>query len=314
MARAYGWNAKLLLAFEATYGTAPNSGAYKLTPFVSCDLDSAQGLIASNVLGLGRDPTQPYQDVINVDGDIVVPMDLRNIGNWLKAVFGAPTTTADEDVYTHVFASGGTSLPSLALELGLPEIPDFPLFTGVRANSIAFNFQRSGEAQATINLIGQGETAQAATKDADPDVAVYTRFSQFQGSVRQGGTLLGNVTTASVTYSNNLERVETIRSDGKLDGVDPGVAALTGSLAVRYADTTLMSAARAGTPIDLELSYTLDASNRLVIDCHEVYLPKPKRSVSGPGGIEASYDFQGAKDAVVGNMVEVTLINDVASY
>lgn len=69
MARAYGWNAKLLLAFETTYGTAPAAGAYKLTPFVSCDLDSAQGLIASNVLGLGRDPSQPYQDVINVDGD-----------------------------------------------------------------------------------------------------------------------------------------------------------------------------------------------------------------------------------------------------
>jgi hypothetical protein len=313
MARAYGWNAKLLLAFETTYGTAPASGAYKLTPFVSCDLDSAQGLIASNVLGLGRDPTQPYQDVINVDGDVVVPMDLRNIGNWLKAVFGAPTTTGT-DPYTHVFASGKTTLPSLALELGLPEIPDFPLFTGVRANSIAFNFQRSGEAQATINLIGQGETAQTITKDNAPDELVYTRISQFQGSVKKGGVLLGNVTSASVTYNNNLERVETIRSDGKLDGVDPGVAALTGSLAVRYADTALMDAARAGTPIDLELSYVIDADNKLVITCHEVYLPKPKRSVSGPGGVEASYDFQGARDATIGNMVEVTLINDEASY
>lgn len=237
MARAYGWNAKLLLAFETTYGTAPAAGDYKLTPFVSCDLDSAQGLIASNVLGLGRDPTQPYQDVINVDGDIVVPMDVRNIGNWLKAVFGSPTTTGEEEPYTHVFASGGTSLPSMALELGLPEIPDFPLFTGVRANSIAFNFQRSGEAQATVNLIGQGETAQTVTKDTTPDELVYTRISQFQGSVKKGGVLLGNVTSASVTYNNNLERVETIRSDGKLDGVDPGVTALTGSLAVRYADT-----------------------------------------------------------------------------
>lgn len=313
MARAYGWNAKLLLGFEAVYGTPPVAGAYYLTPFVSCDLDSAQGLIASNVLGLGRDPTQPYQDVINVDGDIVVPMDVRNIGNWLKAVFGAPTTIGT-DPYTHAFASGKTSLPSLALELGLPDIPDFPLFTGVRANSIAFNFQRSGEAQATINLIGQGDIAQVVTKDNAPNEMVYTRISQFQGSVKKGGVLLGNVTSASVTYSNNLERVETIRSDGKLDGVDPGVAALTGSLAVRYADTTLMDAARAGTPIDLELSYVIDADNKLVITCHEVYLPKPKRSVSGPGGIEASYDFQGAKDALLGNMVDVTLTNDVTSY
>lgn len=313
MPRAYGWNTHLLVGFESTYGTPPAAGAYHLAPFVSCDLDSAQGLIESNVLGLGRDPTQPYQDVINVDGDIVVPVDVRNIGQWLKAVFGA-ATTAGSGPYTHTFKSGATSLPSLAVELGMPEVPDFPLFSGVRANSIAFNFARSGEAQATVNLIGQGETKQTTTKDATPEEAIFTRFSQFQGSVKQAGNPLGNVTSAALTYSNNLERVETIRDDGKIDGADPGVAALSGSISVRYADTALMDAARAGTPVDLEFAYTIDADHKLVIECHEVFLPKPKRSVGGPGGIEASYDFQGAKDAVIGNMVTVTLTNDVASY
>jgi hypothetical protein len=313
MARAYGWNARLIMAFETTYGTAPASGAFLLMPFVSSDLDSAQGLIESNVLGLGRDPTQPFLDVINVDGDIVVPIDLRNIGQWLKAVFGNPTTNGSGP-YEHEFRSGGLTLPSLAVELGLPEIPDFPIFTGVRANSIAFNFQRSGEAQATINLIGQGETKQTSTKDTTPDEAIFTRFSQFQGSVKQGGSFLGNVTSASLTYSNNLERIETIRDDGKIDGVDPGVASLSGSISVRYADTALMDAARSATPIDLELAYTIDANRKLVITCHEVYLPKPKRSVSGPGGIEASYDFQGAKDVSQGCMVTITLINDVEVY
>lgn len=313
MSRAYGWNARMLLGFETNYGTPPNAGAFHVIPFVSSDLDSAQGLIESNVLGLGRDPTAPFQDVINVDGDVVVPIDLRNIGLWLKAMFGAPTTTGD-DPYTHEFKSGAVTLPSISVEVGLPEIPDFPLFTGVRANSIAFNFARSGEAQITVGLIGQGETPQTVTRDANPSQADYTRFSQFQGSVKQGGQVLGNVTSAALTYSNNLERIETIRDDGKIDGVDPGVASLSGNITVRYADTTLMDAARTGTPIDLELSYIIDANRQLVIECHEVYLPKPKRSISGPNGIEASYDYQGAKNAVLGNMVTITLINDVETY
>ena len=210
------------------------------------------------MLGLGRDPTQPYQDVINVDGDIVVPVDLRNIGHWLKAVFGSPDTgvsdTEETEAYTHVFISGATTLPSLSVELGMLEIPDFPLFTGIRANSLAFNFQRSGEAQATINLIGQGETLQTKTRDTTPHEAPYTRFSQFQGSIKQGGEPLGKVTSASVTYSNNLEKIETIRDDGKIEGVDPGVATLTGNIAVRYADNNLMNSARSGAPIDLELA------------------------------------------------------------
>jgi len=313
MSRAYGWNSRLIIDFETTYGTAPVAGTYKLVPFASSDLDSAQGLIESNVLGLGRDPSQPFQEAISVDGDISVPLDLRNIGYWLKAIFGTPTTTG-VGPYDHEFKSGATSLPSLAVELGFPEIPDYPIFTGVRANSIAFNFSRSGEAQATLNLIGQGETAQVATIDGAPTEETYTRFSQFQGSIKQGGQLLGSVTSASLTYSNNLEKVETIRSDGKIDAVDPGVASLSGNISVRYADTTLMDAARAGTPIDLEFAYTIDVDNQLVIQCHEVYLPKPKRSISGPGGIEASYDYQGANDSVIGNMTTVNLINDVENY
>ena len=59
---------------------------------------------------------------------------------------------------------------------------------------------------------------------------------------------------------------------------------------------------------------TIDANNKLVILCHEVYLPKPKLVIQGPGGVEASYDFQGAKNTAANAMVTVTLVNDVASY
>lgn len=70
MSRAYGWNASLLIAEEIEYGVMPKNGYTKI-PFISSSLDSEQSLVTSNVLGLGRDPTTPFQDVINVSGDIV---------------------------------------------------------------------------------------------------------------------------------------------------------------------------------------------------------------------------------------------------
>ena len=75
-----------------------------------------------------------------------------------------------------------------------------------------------------------------------------------------------------------------------------------------------MSVARSGNPIDLELAYAIDDKNSLCITAHEVYLPKPKRSINGPGGIEASYDFQGAKNAKLGKMLTMTLNNNVKDY
>ncbi len=44
---------------------------------------------------------------------------------------------------------------------------------------------------------------------------------------------------------------------------------------------------------------------------HEVYLPKPKLAVQGPGGVQASFDFRGAKNDVAGRMLTVTLTNDL---
>lgn len=313
MSRAYGWNASLLIAEESEYGATPDKD-YRKIPFISSSLDSEQNLVSSNVLGLGRDPTQPFQDVINVDGDIVAPIDMRNIGVWLKAVFGAPETTEADSVYTHSFESGKTSIPSYSLEVGLPEVPQYIRFAGVRANSVAFNFQRSGEAQATLNLMAQSESGETSTIDTNPKLFSYTRVSQFQGYVKSGGEFLANVTSASVTYSNNLEKIETIRNDGKVEAIDLGVASLSGSVSARYADNVLLDKARSGTPVDLELGYQLSDSLKLVITCHEVYLPKPKRSIDGPNGIECSYDFQGAKNDKVGRMMTVTLVNDVEDY
>ena len=62
-----------------------------------------------------------------------------------------------------------------------------------------------------------------------------------------------------MTYSNNLEKIETIRDDGLIEGADPTIAALTGRIDVRFADTTLIDLAAGGTPVDLEFAYTLSA-------------------------------------------------------
>jgi hypothetical protein len=79
----------------------------------------------------------------------------------------------------------------------------------------------------------------------------------------------------------------------------------------RIADTTLIDLAAGGTPVDLEFAYTLSAQAKLVLTAHEVYLPKPKLAVEGPGGVQASFDFRGAKNDIAGRMLTVTLTNDL---
>jgi hypothetical protein len=312
MARAHGARSVAAFAFETTYGTAPASG-FTRVPFAQSTLGAAQALVESELVGYGRDPLAPTPDAINVDGDITVPLDARFIGFWLKLLFGAPTTTEDTGVYTHVWKTGSFALASAAIELGAPEVPSFAINTGVRADELSINMTRGGQLTAQVKLIGQGEALAASTAAGSLATLVLSRFSHFSGYVHREGSALANVTGADLTYSNGLERIETIRADGLVEGVDAGMASLKGALQTRFADTTLLTQAINGEACSLEFGWT-KGDYSLKIEVHEVYLPRPKREIPGPSGIMANFDWVAALNAAEACMATVTLVNDKASY
>lgn len=314
MARAQGARAQMALGFESVYGTPPAATHFWKMPFASSNLGSEQALLASELLGYGRDPITPVKDAINSEGDIVIPLDARFLGVWLKALFGDPTTTGASAPYTHTFQSGGWTLPSMAIEIGMPDVPFYGMNKGCMANSIAWTMQRSGLITGSVNVIAQGETTGSTSSAGTLNELVLSRFGAFQGSVKRNGTQLGNIVSAQLTYSNNLDKVEVIRSDGMIDGADPGLAALTGTMDVRFADTTLISQATAGTSCEIEFAYTIDAANSFKLTAHAVYLPKPKLALEGPGGVQASFAWQAARDSTLGRMCTAVLVNNVASY
>jgi hypothetical protein len=428
MARARGANAVLALGFEPSYGSLP--ATFFKVPFVTSQLGEEQGLIASDLLGQGRDPADPSYDVINDVGDVPVPVDQRNIGHWLKALCGAPTTiqgiaatgnfkfsaqpansatvtvesaawtfttgtpTGDESKigatlfdtlqsaviglnasatadlaaqgyalnlagdtillvsktigtggnsvtlavssspashatasastlaggsatgpYNHVFASGNAALPSMSVEVGLTDVPTFQMNFGVVANKIAISLARSGLLTATVSCIAQGELPSTGTTGAgSPTVYDVARFAQFTGEVTRSGVQLGDLVSGNLAYMNNFDTVDIIRPDGRIGGADPGEASYTGQAVLRFKDTVLRDTASSGLPVDLSYNWNSGANASLTFTFHRVFLPKPKVPITGPGAIQATYDWQAAKSASVGRAVTITLVNDVASY
>lgn len=314
MARAQGARSQLAAAFETVYGTAPATG-FKRVPFAASTLSAEQPLLGSELLGYGRDPLAPIKDTITADGDLTIPIDAEAFGFWLKAAFGTPMTTGTgSGPYTHVFQTGNWALPSMALEIGMPEVPRYALYTGVMVNQLSWTMQRSGLLTASAQLVAQGETVNSTTQAGTPGDYDFIRFGHFNGSIKRNGTALGNVISAQITYANNLDRIETIRNDGMIDGADPGLAALTGQVEVRFADMVLVNQAMAGTPCELEFAYTLVSGESLTVTAHAVYLPRPRLEISGPQGIQATFDWQAAKAASPARMATITLINDIAGY
>jgi hypothetical protein len=134
--------------------------------------------------------------------------------------------------------------------------------------------------------------------------------------MKRSGPALGNVVSAEITYSNNL-RIETIRGDDRIDGADPTMAALTCRIEVRFADSTLgtlVTQAIGGGPCELEFAYSLGANASFTFTAHAVYLPRPRIDIAGPQGVQTTFDWQAARDATLGRMCTVTLINATESY
>jgi hypothetical protein len=313
MARAQGARAQLLMAKESVYGTPPASG-YRRMPFASTTLGQEQPLIDNELLGYGRDPQAPSRDAITADGQVVIPVDAQGIGHWLTGLLGAPVTTGASAPYTHTFQSGALTLPSYAIEKGTPEVPRYEMFAGCKVDWMEFKAERRGLLQATAMVVAQGMEPDTSSNGGTPTDLTLTRFGHFNGAVKRNGVAIGNIVSLTMRYSNNLDRIEVIRSDGKIDGADPSIAALTGQIVVRFADTVLHDQASAGDPCELELSWEIDAETSLTLTAHAVYLPQVRNPLDGPGGIQNTFDFQAAKAASPARMLTAVLVNDVASY
>lgn len=310
MARQPGAGVECILVEEVTYGTSPTSG-YTKFPFSRNGLNHQQPLVPSDLMG--RDPSAPIKDAVMVGGDIEVPLDLRSVGRWLKGAFGAPVTSG-AGPYTHSFRSGGTSLPSLSVQTGYPAVPHFELFKGVMVDELSLSMQSKGLASMTAKLIGKTMEKRTTTRDnsaaAEP---AMVRFGNWQGSARIDGTQIGNVVSASLRYANGLDPMEGISGNGEIEGAEPSQAAAEGSLVMRFADTVMLQKAIDGTPCELDLRFDL-SPYLLSWKFHAIYLPKPKIETPGPKGVQATFDWQAAKDATLGRAVTVTLVNDVAAY
>jgi hypothetical protein len=58
----------------------------------------------------------------------------------------------------------------------------------------------------------------------------------------------------------------------------------------------------------------LTSGESLTLVAHAVYLPRPRIEISGPQGVQASFDWQAAKDTVTGRMCTITLVNERETY
>lgn len=314
---AKGRLTELLLADEATFGTAPSTG-YKPTVYYTHSLKQARPLEDDPQIGgglnNGNDSTEQQQGLPDVAGDIVVPADLAHFGYWLKLLLGAPTTTGTTN-YVHAFSSGAATLPTRTAELKYGA-SNFHQFVGLGAKTLAMDISdQGGKQRATISMIGKKRVLLSASGAGTP--AAIAAFDPLAATL--GSLLIDDVAAGSV-LSMRLNFDSGIAVDRYADGdeyasaiVIANDAKLSGEIRVRYSGQTLEAIADAKTAKKLEFRWSKSTNNSLSFVAGQAFLEPAGAPVTGPGGIDSSFSFQASQTSAAA-MLAVTLKNQIASY
>ena len=83
---------------------------------------------------------------------------------------------------------------------------------------------------------------------------------------------------------------------------------------MRFADQVLVNQAIAGDPLRARVRLRAAPGESFTFTVHAVYLPRPRIEIAGPQGVQATFDWQAARDAGLGRMCTATLVNDIEEY
>jgi hypothetical protein len=322
MGQARGSFSRLVMDFETTFKQDPVTPAGLVMPFNSYKPKATQPLKTSKTItGTGtRNPTKPFKGNIAVSGDIEVPVDSTAFGYWLKAMFGAPTTTG-AGPYEHVFKVAN-SQPSLVLEGRYSKRSGLINYAKHNGGKIStFGMSLSGEDDdellAKLGLEAAKETFSGTAYDADPTVLTLSNFYRYQASVKEGGAAISNVTALDFTIDFGLESIHTIGSGagtGEPYDIFEDVLAVTGKVTALFEDMTLLNKALNSTESSLEVIFT-SGTNILKFDFNELLYERNTPVIEGPKGILVDLNFTAFTDDHADESVIVaTLTNGQASY
>ena len=319
---ALGKTLDVFLYKETTYGVVPTANFIK-TPVYTFGLRASRPLENDQILGIardnGRDATPPAPGLTSHNGASDIPLDLNHIGWWFCLAFGAPTTTEDDGVFTHVWESGSANLPSWAMvqQLPLASSTEYRRHIGVVLRSMRFGLgQEAGYRKMSVELGGRNESRPgSAGPGTVPAMLSRVPFPAAKGLLKRGGVAVANLLSFEGTYDAAMEEERLVDESDQVSSWGPGEneASFAGNMRLRYLDDTFDDLGEAQTAQAIDIVYQTSADLSLTIALPSVTFERPGLAINGPGRIEQQVGFRAAQTDSA-PMMTLTLINEISSY
>ena len=294
---------RTIMAVETNYGDG-GTGDPIVVYFNSNTLKATKPENQTGTIRGDVNPVAPYSGLLEVSGDITVPVDTEVFKYLLRQTFNKVTSTGPSSyLYNHKFVVDKSErLKSFILEKGYLDIDKYFKYSGCKINSMSIDFNAGGEELlATFNIMGKDETISSASYDETPYIAsaadiFANRFDHIECSVSEGGSASSIVESVSVNYSNNLDLIYCIGGAGKVTQNNMSNVSVSGTITALFNDTTILEKAKNKTESSLVLTLT-KGSHTITITLPEViYTQTSPEITSNDGSTRVTMDFVGYYD------------------
>ncbi len=222
-----------------------------------------------------------------------------------------PAVTSGTTPKTHTFHPGPGPCRACRSRPRCRSWPRYAMYTGCVRRPAQLADGPLGIADRDSPARGAGRGGGAVSGVGTPTSLGLQRVGHFNGSISRNGVPLGNVVSAEITYANGLDRIETIRNDGRIEGqIQAWRPSPVGSRSASPKARWLIRPLRA--PLRTGLRLVARGRGELHLHAHAVY-PPPRIEIPGrrhPGQLRLA----GGQAASPARMCTAVLVNSVSGY
>lgn len=320
---SYGMTSMLGMAFQNSVGTAANVASATWFEFLSESIFfKRDALVAQGHRGI-YDEGDDYGGRDKIDGDMSIEGKPIEMGMFLKAMFGAPTTVQSGGIYTHTFKPANTDFDTLyarhpftifrSLGVGSGDI-----FMNMNASTLELAVSEGEFLMAKLGVVG-GKIS--ATALGSPSYAAGTRFAWDVASLSMGGTALDRSTKLTFSFDNALEPKYTLANTRVPTRIKrTGFRKLSVAGTLKFESVSEKDDFVAQTLRNMTLNFTGPTQiqsgyyERLSIIVPTFEYMEFANPVGGPGEIEANFTGACRYLTTSGTALQITLVNTQTGY
>lgn len=304
------------IAKEATFGTEVTSG------FTYVDAESAEIEATGDSIiiyeGMGGLDYTMTAGRYSLEGSFTLPVDDKSIGHIFRGVLGGYTKTGTAPRITHQFSADRTKVDTYTIQVG-KDIMEH-IYIGVGFTAVTLELE-DGLLVASVDVIGQKDKKGSSYPSKSlSDLTRGNVFSSKDVTIALGSSNeSGKIQAMSLTIENGMEPFFGFGSRFPSKHIK-GSFLVEGEFTLAFESTAQLekfwggaTGPIVGTPSAFNVAINVGPDLDIVIP-RAIYT-QVQQPVSGRDRIEQTVTLRGLVDASSGTgPVEVTLLNDVASY